>query len=117
MVLGMIKGYTISYPVFIDVEASGGRGDKIDKSTRTAVCNAFCQTIKNEGYTAGVYSNKTWLESKIDASGLGAYKIWLAQYAEQPTYAGRYEIWQYRESGKVSGISGNVDMNISYLGY
>ncbi len=117
MVLGQIKGYTISYPVFIDVEASGGRGDAIDKDTRTAVCRAFCQTIQNGGYTAGVYSNKFWLENKIDTKSLGAYKIWLAQYAAAPTYAGRYDLWQYRSTGSVSGISGNVDMNISYLGY
>ena len=117
MVLGLIRNYTISYPVFLDVEASGGRGDKIDKTTRTAVCNAFCQTIQNAGYTAGIYSNKVWLENKIDAGSLSSYKIWLAQYAANPTYKGKYEMWQYRSTGSVSGIKGNVDMNISYLGY
>lgn len=117
MVLEQIKGYTISYPVFIDVEASGGRGDAIDKAARTAVCKAFCQTIQNGGYTAGVYSNKFWLENNIDAGSLGTYKIWLAQYVAEPTYQGRYDLWQYRATGNVSGISGNVDMNISYLGY
>ncbi len=117
MALEQIKGYTISYPVFIDVEASGGRGDRIDKDTRTAVCRAFCQTIQKAGYTAGVYSNKTWLESKLDAASINGYKIWLAQYAASPTYSGRYDIWQYSPTGSISGISGNVDMNISYLGY
>ncbi len=117
MVLGQIKKYTISYPVFIDVEASGGRGDMIDRATRTAVCKAFCQTIQNGGYTAGIYSNKTWLEEKIDAASLGGYKIWLAQYAAAPTYGGRYDLWQYTPSGSVSGISGSVDLNISYMGY
>ena len=73
--------------------------------------------FRSGGYTAGVYSNKFWLENKIDTKSLGAYKIWLAQYAAAPTYAGRYDLWQYRSTGSVSGISGNVDMNISYLGY
>lgn len=117
MVLGQIKNYKISYPVFLDVESSGGRGDKIDKTMRTAVCKAFCQTIQNAGYTAGVYSNKYWLETRIDASALSAYKIWMAQYAAAPTYKSRYDLWQYRSTGSVNGISGNVDMNISYLGY
>lgn len=117
MVLGQIKNYKISYPVFLDVETSGGRGDQIDRATRTAVCKAFCQTIQNSGYTAGVYSNKNWLENKLDASALSAYKIWLAQYAAAPTYKGRYDLWQYRSTGSVTGIKGNVDMNISYLGY
>ena len=117
MVLEMIKDYTISYPVFLDVEPSGGRGDKISKETRTAVCKAFCETIKNANYTPGIYANKNWFTEKMDASALGAYKIWLAQYAEKPTYTGRYDMWQYRSNGRVSGISGDVDMNHSYLGY
>ena len=117
MVLSLIKGYKISYPIFLDVEASGGRADNISKETRTAVCKAFCKTIQNSGYTAGIYANKTWLTNKIDTSQLGSYKIWLAQYAAQPTYTGRYEIWQYKDSGSVPGISGHVDLNLSYLGY
>ncbi len=117
MVLDRISGYKISYPIFIDVEASGGRADGISKETRTAVCKAFCQTIQREGYTAGVYSNKSWLTSKLDAGALGAYKIWLAQYRDTPTYTGKYDLWQYRSTGRVNGISGDVDMNISYLGY
>ena len=117
MVLGLIKNYKISYPVFLDVESSGGRGDSISREMRTAVCKAFCETIQQGGYTAGIYANKNWLETKIDAGALNAYKIWLAQYAEKPTYTGRYDMWQYRSTGRVSGISGDVDMNQSYLGY
>ena len=117
MVISQIKNYKISYPVFLDVEASGGRADTISKDTRTAVCKAFCQTIQNAGYTAGIYANKTWLENKLDAGALSAYKIWLAQYASAPTYAGKYDLWQYRANGKVTGISGDVDMNLSYMGY
>lgn len=117
MVLERIKGYKISYPVFLDVEKSGGRADSLDKATRTAVIKAFCQTIQNAGYTAGIYANKTWFTEKISTGELSAYKIWLAQYAATPTYSGRYDLWQYKSTGKVSGISGNVDLNLSYLGY
>ncbi len=117
MVLSLVKGYNISYPIFLDVESSGGRGDGISKETRTAVCRAFCQTIKNSGYAAGIYANKTWLNERIDSGQLGAYRIWLAQYASKPTYAGRYDIWQYSSKGQVSGIKGNVDLNLSYMGY
>ena len=117
MVLGLIAKYQITYPVFLDVESSGGRADGISKDVRTAVCKAFCQTIQNGGYTAGIYANKTWFTEKINTSQLSAYKIWLAQYAATPTYSGRYDMWQYSSKGKVSGISGNVDMNLSYMGY
>ena len=116
MTLSLISGSKISYPVFLDVEGSGGRGDAIDAATRTQVINAYCQTIRNSGYTAGVYANKTWLQSKFNPGAING-KIWLAQYASAPSYGGGYQMWQYTSKGKVSGINGNVDMNLSYLGY
>ncbi len=118
MVLGMIGGYHISYPVFLDVEPSGGRGDSISRDMRTAVCRAFCQTIQNSGYTAGIYASNNWLNEKMDAPGLANFKIWMAHYAAEPSYkTTRYDLWQYSAKGKVSGISGDTDLNISYLGY
>ena len=116
-VIDRISGYKISYPVFIDVEAAGGRADGISNDTRTEVVKAFCETIQDSGYTAGVYANKNWLGSKMSTGSFSGYNIWLAQYAAAPTYNGRYEMWQYSSTGKISGISGNVDLNISYLGY
>ncbi len=117
MVLECVKNYKISYPIFLDVEASGGRADSLDRDTRTAIIKTFCETIRTAGYTPGVYANKNWLTNKMNADELNAYKIWLAQYAAAPTYTGKFELWQYKDTGKVSGISGNVDLNISYLGY
>lgn len=118
MAVNLVSGYGLNYPIFLDVEASGGRGDAISKETRTAVCKAFCATVQNSGYSAGIYANKTWLTEKINTGSLTGYKIWLAQYASVPTYkVTRYDMWQYSSKGKVSGISGDVDMNISYLNY
>ncbi|MCM1048735.1 MAG: Ig-like domain-containing protein [Clostridiales bacterium] len=116
MVLSLIKGYNLSLPVFLDVEPSSGRGDAISADSRTAVCQAFCQTIQNSGYKAGIYANKTWLESYINAPALTSYKIWLAQYAAAPTYTRtRVDMWQYSSKGTIGGINGNVDMNINYM--
>ena len=41
MVLSLIKGYNISYPVFLDVEPSGGRGDSISKEVRTNIIELY----------------------------------------------------------------------------
>ncbi len=117
MVLSQIKGYKITYPVFIDVEPSGGRADKLSSGDRTKVINAFCQTIQNGGYRAGIYANKTWLSQKMNISALSGYKIWLAQYNSTVTYSGRYDMWQYSDKGTIPGISEKVDMNLSYLTY
>ncbi len=118
MVLQLISGYSISLPVYIDVEYSNsshdGRADSLSVSERTAIVKAFCQTIANSGYTAGIYANKTWLTSYLDMSQLSSYRVWLAQYASSPTYSGSYHMWQYTSSGSISGISGNVDLNLWY---
>ncbi|MDE7247958.1 MAG: Ig-like domain-containing protein, partial [Lachnospiraceae bacterium] len=118
MAIDLVKGYGLNYPLFLDVEGSGGRADGISRDTRTAVCKTFCQTVQNSGIQAGIYANKTWFTEKISTGSLTNYKLWLAQYASTPTYtATRYDLWQYSSKGRVSGISGNVDMNISYVNY
>lgn len=117
MTISLINKYKITYPVYMDVEGANGRGDRIDPATRTKVIKAYCQTIKNSGYTAGIYANKSWLNTMFNVGEMGNYKIWLAQYAAVPTYNGRYEMWQYSSTGRISGISGNVDLNTSYMVY
>ena len=118
MVLDLVSGYSLSLPIFIDVEQSGGRGDAIDAETRTKCVQAFCRTIENSGYSAGVYANTNWLTEKMNASALTGYHIWMAQYAASPTYsATRYDIWQYTKTGRVSGIDGSVDMSRVYRTY
>ena len=114
MVIDRISGYSLDLPVFIDVEPSGGRGDRIDKAARTSVIVAFCETIRSAGYAAGIYANKTWLETKMDTSQFGNYKIWVAHYSSVCGYTGRYDMWQYTDKGTISGVSGSVDLNLRY---
>lgn len=115
MAASLCSGYGLTLPLFLDVESSGGRGDRIDASTRTAVVKAFCQTVRNSGFTPGVYANKTWFTEKMQVSQISSFKIWLAQYAAEPTYnASRIDYWQYSSKGKIAGIKGNVDLNIKY---
>ncbi|MCH5255743.1 MAG: Ig-like domain-containing protein [Lachnospiraceae bacterium] len=115
MAVSLVSGYGLDMPIFLDVESAGGRGDRISKDTRTAVCRAFCQTVQNSGYSAGIYANKTWFNEMINTASLTNYKIWLAQYASAPTYTKtRYDIWQYSSKGRINGIKGDVDLDIRY---
>ncbi len=117
-VLDAVSGYSLSLPIFLDVESSGGRGDSISVRQRTDNINAFCRTVGAYGYVAGVYSNTNWFSEKIYSGELSGYHIWLAQYAEEPTYSGiHYDLWQYTASGRINGIPEKVDMNISYRNY
>ncbi|MBR1852171.1 MAG: glycoside hydrolase family 25 protein [Lachnospiraceae bacterium] len=115
-VLQWIREYEITYPVFIDTEGAGGNGraDWLDTDTRTLVCDAFCRTIQNGGYTAGVYASRNWYDHNLHTRKLEDYYIWLAEYRSVPLYQGYYRMWQYSSKGHVDGIDGNVDMNIMY---
>ena len=118
MVLALCEGYDLEYPVIIDSEGAGGEGraDSLDAETRTKVCAAFCETIKNAGYEAGVYASRSWFNANLDVKELDKYRIWLAEYRSTPLYSGYYDMWQYTSKGQIDGIEGNVDLNISYMG-
>jgi len=114
-VMEMCAPYSLELPIYLDVEGSnGGRGDQIDKDTRTDVCEAFCMTLENAGQAGGVYACRYWLTSNIDASRLDRYNVWLAEYRSTPLYNGYYSMWQYTSKGHVNGIDGNVDFDIMY---
>ncbi len=114
-VMEMCAPYNLELPIYLDVEGSnGGRGDQIDKDTRTAVCEAFCRTLENAGKSGGVYACRYWLANNIDASRLDRYNVWLAEYRSAPLYNGYYSMWQYTSKGHVDGINGNVDFDILY---
>lgn len=116
-VLELSSDYSISLPVYIDTEGAGGNGraDQLDVDTRTLVCEAFCKTIENAGLQAGVYASRNWYNQKLNVDDLQDYSIWLAEYRSAPQYDGYYQMWQYTSKGSIDGITGNVDLNISYI--
>lgn len=114
--LSKISGYDITMPIVIDYEyVKAGRlqNANLSREQATAIVNAFCDRIQQAGYTPMVYANKSMLEDSLNAGNI-PHKIWLANYTNQTTYAGDYEYWQYTESGKVDGITGNVDCDFWY---
>lgn len=120
LVLKLLEGLSPIYPVWIDMEDADGYKAKrmtLTKTAVTALCKAFVQEIRAAGYICGVYANKSWLESYIDVSQLEGCDIWLAQWAASPTWSGDYQVWQYTDSGSLSGLSGSFDMDLCYADY
>jgi GH25 family lysozyme M1 (1,4-beta-N-acetylmuramidase)/fibronectin type 3 domain-containing protein len=121
-ILEHLEGYDVSMPLIMDYEyasdsSTGGRlkTAKLSKDKATKICMAFCETIADAGYTPMVYANKSMLEDQLNASTISAkYPIWLANYTTNTAYSGDFTFWQYASTGKVNGISGNVDMNFYY---
>ena len=105
----------VSMPIFIDWEGNS-RTNAVDANTAAAIINAFCTTVRNSGYRAGLYSDKNHLTHKINMGNVsGGTVIWCAQYNTRCTYSGHYDMWQYTSKGSVPGINGNVDMNQSFF--
>ena len=119
-VLDCIEGYDITFPVVYDVEeagASNARTNGLSVSQRTANTIAFCDTIANAGYRPMIYSYTRVLAAMLDLSQLTQYDKWVAQYYAAPFFPYEYQIWQYSSTGRVDGINGNVDMNLSFVDY
>ncbi|MFQ8999376.1 GH25 family lysozyme [Allofournierella massiliensis] len=119
MVISLCQGYNISYPIYFDTEkvaGDTGRADNISRAQRTANAVAFCETIRNSGYKAGVYSYASWFYNQLNMASLSPYSIWIAQYRDQLSFDYNYDIWQYSSTGTVPGIPKPTDMNVSKLG-
>ena len=106
-VLRCIKGYKLSYPVYLDLEEAGTQSGAIQRANR------FGDIIERAGYFCGVYANLNWWNNYL--GGLERFTKWVAQYNTTCDYKGsNKDIWQYTSTGRVAGIGGNVDMNECY---
>lgn len=129
-VLKQLKKYDwdVTLPIVIDREKGSHNrltGGKLSKTKETAVCQAFADTITKAGYQASVYASYAWIKSYIDTDSLEDCGIWIARYNNTTTsnaksgepYADTaydYEFWQYSSVAKVSGYTGNLDVNFWY---
>lgn len=103
--------------VFFDFEY-----DTVNKAADAGVilgpaeCNAhtvaFCEEVKSLGYTPGIYYNISYRNNWYTADVRDKYVSWLADWTGEADYDCVFH--QYSSTGKVPGITGNVDMNYYY---
>lgn len=111
--LSVLDGRRLDLPVYLDIEA-----DAMLASGKTAIMaatRAFGAAMKAAGYKVGVYASLSRYGDYIDAEALRSegYSIWCAAYNSKG--AGMScDIWQHTDTGRLSGYSGNLDMNIMY---
>lgn len=96
-------------PLFCDYEKD------TDKAGMTAFVNTFCEIVRAAGYNAGIYSNTARL-ALLPKEVLTDFVIWCADW--RGSCGCKYaSYWQYSSTGKISGISTNVDLNKSMATY
>lgn len=116
-ILANIQGYNLTYPVVFDwetINASSARTNGLDPTTLSLCAKAFYNRIASGGYTPMIYFTRDLGYIRYDLSKLTDYKFWFAQYSPTPSFYYDFQMWQYSSTGTVDGISGNVDMNISF---
>lgn len=60
-----------------------------------------------------IYTNIDFYNNYLSNQGLETYPLWIAHYYEKKVRLNqKWHFWQHNDSGKVNGISGDVDFNI-----
>lgn len=115
MVLDLIEPYEVTYPIVIDIEevtSENARTKDLTQEEYTKNCIAFCETIKNAGYTPMIYGNLKSFMIMLDMEQLEDYEKWFAYYNDPVYFPYQFSVWQYTSEGSVEGISADVDMNV-----
>lgn len=111
LVINAISGLPVSFPVVLDFETDAQMALSLQE--QNAIINTFCSMIYAAGYTPMVYSYLSWFQ---DTPGLAAWDQWAASwYTSEIGYA--CAMWQFSDSGTVSGISGYVDQDYCLKDY
>lgn len=113
--LDLLKNYEVDYPVVLDME-DPWQLKNLTNEERTEMARVFIDEIKAAGYYPMLYSSTNWLDSCLDMDRLSDVEIWVADWRGYCGYTGEHGMWQYGVA-QVSGIEGEVDVNISYKDY
>lgn len=120
-VIEVLNGRGLDFPVFYDLEWKQQRS--LGKQAIENIAVSFLTRMKKAGYKVGIYCNMDWYNNYL-SDNLKKYDLWLARYPANDNGTMQTRLkptagigWQYSESGKVSGISGNVDMDVFYTDY
>ena len=116
-VLNALEGYELQFPIVYDPELirdQPARTNDVTGEQFTKNTIVFCEAIQTAGYEPMIYSNMIWEAFLFDMTQLENYPFWYADYESVPQTPYHFVMWQYSETGRVNGISGNVDLNILF---
>lgn len=125
-VLEKLAGARLTYPVVFDWEdpvpseelpANSLRALDCPGETVTQCAAAFCQRIREGGYTPCVYFNKHQAYNFYDLEALKEFDFWYAEYNPLPSVCYNFRTWQYSETGSIPGIEVTVDLDICFEPY
>ena len=110
--LSCIKGKKFELPVYYDMEYQPAMSTSNSNYTKMAV--NFCNKLKSNGFKSGVYSSASVYDYLLNRTTLknNGISIWNAEWYIKPSIT--CDVWQYSDTGRINGISTNVDLNYIY---
>lgn len=115
-----LNGRSLDYPIGFDWEniaEEAARTDNVTGDELTLIAESFCDTVTQAGYKSIVYSNTSQMLIMYDFETMKDYDFWLADYREFPTMYYKFDMWQYSKEGKIDGVEGTVDLNLSFTDF
>lgn len=112
-----VSASDLAYPVYYDLEKWTWEGHQppTDPNVYNDIVNNWYSALQSAGYkNLSVYSYTSYLQGPLKHADIYAKTMWVAQYGARmgfDSFPTNSRGWQYTSSGKVDGISGNVDMN------
>ena len=112
-----VRASDLAYPVYYDLEKWTWKGHQppTDPNVYNDIVNNWYSALQSAGYkNLSVYSYTSYLQGPLKHADIYAKTTWVAQYGARmgfDSFPTDSRGWQYTSSGKVDGISGNVDMN------
>jgi GH25 family lysozyme M1 (1,4-beta-N-acetylmuramidase) len=135
--LSIVKPYKLTYPLAFDfeyasVEYAENRGIKITPVIACDIADGFMMEIAKAGYYIVNYTNNDYISRYFTQPCMDKFEVWLARWTNsKPTNI--TGIWQNEVRGSaadvaakpprasvvgsLSGITGAIDMDISYKDY
>ena len=117
-VIGCLGDRTLQLPVVYDPESildDVARTDSVTGEQFTANTMTFCKRIEEAGFKPMVYSNMLWEAFQFEMAKTSIYPYWYADYEAQPQTPYGFEFWQYSNTGRVSGIGTQTDLDIQLI--
>lgn len=117
-VLDTLNNTELDLPIVYDFENITGDEARTDSLTKEEITNnalAFFEIIKESNLDVMLYGNKYLLDNFYDMDKLKDYKLWYAQYHDEPETEYEFSIWQYSDSASIDGIEKETDLNIMMI--
>lgn len=106
----LLTGKQLEMPVYMDIEVTPRRYRKLI----TDASVSFCETMESFGYFTGIYaSDISGFADLLEMNRVNQFTKWVARYGNEPKYAKDWAVWQQSSKGRIQGISGNVDLDVS----